>query len=160
MQFTDREHTSLRSSRSVQIDKPYIPSLAPLMRCRLRTVNGPLQTVCHFLVHMIRTDRKMDYIIHTHTYFIVTSPNGLFRIGTGLLKCGCIEQPSGREEDGSPFPPPSPLQWVTFFLIIERRVRRVGHFIKKTTCKQNYNEKYRQCSCVEVLFPYLSPTFI
>ena len=50
------------------------------------------------------------------------------------------------------------------FLIIEGRVRRVGHFIKKTTttttCKQNYNEKYRQCSCVEVLFPYLSPTFI
>ena len=44
------------------------------------------------------------------------------------------------------------------FLIIEGRVRRVGHFIKKTTCEQNYNEK--ECSCVEVLVPYLSPTYI
>ena len=62
MQFMDRKNTSLRSLRSVRIDKPYMPSLAPLMRCRLRTVNGPLRTVYHFSVHTIRTDRNMDYL--------------------------------------------------------------------------------------------------
>ena len=121
----DRKHTSLRSLRSLRIDKPYIPSLAPLMRCRLRTVNGPLRTVCNFSVHTIRTDRNMDYIVHTHTLLHCYLPKGAFQeqcrlkeTNSGLygpLKCGCIGQPSGKEEDGSRFPPPSPLQWATFF---------------------------------------------
>ena len=90
MEFTDRKHTSLRSLRSVRIDKPYIPSLAPLMRCRLRIVNGPLQIVFHFSVHTIRTDRNMDYIIHTHTLALLLPPQRGF-LGTMIIqKCYII----------------------------------------------------------------------
>ena len=122
------------------------------MRCRLRTVNGPLRTVCHFPVHTIRTDRNIDYTVHTRTYFIVTFPKGLFRNNVDLKKqtVGWIVRTvkvrvywTTLGEGGGRITLPSLVAPAIghLFLIIEGRVRRVGHFIKKTTRKQNYNEK-------------------
>ena len=109
------------------------------MRCRLRTVNGPLRTVCHFSVHTIRTDRNIDYTVHTHTYFIVTFPKGLFRNNVDLKKqtVGWIVRTvkvrvywttlgEGGGRITLPFPVAPAMDHL--FLIIEGRVAEGGSF--------------------------------
>ena len=84
----------------------------------------------------------MDYIVHTHTYFIVTSPKGLFRNNVnykkqtvgwiiGTVKVRVYWTTLG--EGGGRITLPSLVAPAIghLFLIIEGRVRRVGHFIKK-----------------------------